>query len=119
MSIGHRIRSRRLELGLSQQELADRLGYKSRSSINKIELDERNLTQQNIKAIADALMTTPEFIMGWAEEEENMKKITANTYTLTTDEEEMLTEYVSLSEEGKAELKKHLELLLKVYAKED
>ena len=64
-TIGNRIRKRREELGLSQDELAKRLGYKSRSSINKIELDRRNLTQSKIKAVADALGTTPSYIMGW------------------------------------------------------
>lgn len=66
-TIGNRIKIRREELGLSQDELARRLGYKSRSSINKIELDQRNLTQSKIKAIADALETTPSYIMGWDE----------------------------------------------------
>lgn len=64
-TIGSRIRERREALGLSQEDLARRLGYKSRSSINKIELEQRNLTQSKIKAIADALETTPEYIMGW------------------------------------------------------
>ena len=77
-TIGNRIRNRREELGLSQDELGKRLGYKSRSSINKIELDQRNLTQSKIKAIADALETTPAYIMGWDEpdqklDEENLK----------------------------------------------
>lgn len=65
MTIGSRIKIRREELGISQTELAQRLGYKSRSSINKIELGERSITQQKIKAIADALNTTPSYIMGW------------------------------------------------------
>lgn len=77
-TIGSRIRNRREELGLSQDELGKRLGYKSRSSINKIELDQRNLTQSKIKAIADALETTPAYVMGWNEpdqklDEENLK----------------------------------------------
>lgn len=67
-TIGQRIKIRREELGLSQEELGKRLGYKSRSSINKIELDQRNLTQSKIKSIADALETTPSYIMGWEED---------------------------------------------------
>ena len=63
--IGLRIKHRRTELNMSQKELAVKIGYKSRSSINKIELGERSLTQQKIKAIADALDTTPSYIMGW------------------------------------------------------
>lgn len=39
MTIGQRIKVRREELNMSQEELAKRIGYKSRSSINKIELD--------------------------------------------------------------------------------
>jgi transcriptional regulator with XRE-family HTH domain len=62
---GTRIRQLREALGLSQDDLAMLLNYKSRSSINKIELGERNLTQSKIKAIADALHTTPAYIMGW------------------------------------------------------
>ena len=62
---GTRIRKLRESLGLSQDDLATLLNYKSRSSINKIELGERNLTQSKIKAIADALHTTPAYIMGW------------------------------------------------------
>lgn len=74
MTIGQRVKLRREELGLSQEELAKRIGYKSKTSINKIELDFRNLTQSKIKAIADALDTTPSYIMGWDEEAEEVKK---------------------------------------------
>lgn len=37
LEIYKRIRTRREEIGISQEELAKRMGYKSRSSINKIE----------------------------------------------------------------------------------
>lgn len=65
--IGNRVRLLREELRMSQDELATRLGYKSRSSINKIELGQRNLTQSKIKALADALGVTPAYIMGWTD----------------------------------------------------
>lgn len=85
-TIGSRIRNRREELNLSQDELARRLGYKSRSSINKIELDRRNLTQSKIKAIADALETTPVYIIGWEELAQNvdLKKLRTEVSELTT-----------------------------------
>lgn len=65
--IGTRIKQLREERGWTQEELAVKLGYKSRSSVNKIELGQRNLTQSKIKAIADALGTTPMYIMGWTD----------------------------------------------------
>ena len=36
MGIGDRIKQRRIELGMSQQELATAMGYTSKSTINKI-----------------------------------------------------------------------------------
>lgn len=72
MTIGQRIKRRREELQMSQEELANKIGYKSRSSINKIELDLYNLKQSKIKTIADALNTTPSYIMGWDELDESV-----------------------------------------------
>lgn len=59
-----RIRSRREELGLSQEELAMRMGYKSRSSINKIELGENDIPYSKIKYFAAALETTTSELLG-------------------------------------------------------
>lgn len=64
--IGRRIRARRLELHLSQDELAKLAGYKSRSSINKIEQGKNDIPQTKIQDIATALSTTVSYIMGAA-----------------------------------------------------
>lgn len=70
-----RIKLRREELGLSQEELAVKLGYKNRSSIHKIEMGVNDIPQSKIEAFAKALQTTPAFLMGWNEEKENDKVI--------------------------------------------
>ena len=62
--VGQRIRARRLELHLSQDELAKLAGYKSRSSINKIEQGKNDIPQTKIQDIATALSTTVAYIMG-------------------------------------------------------
>ena len=49
------IKKRREELGLSQEELAAKLGYKSRSSINKIELGLSDIPFSKITLFAKAL----------------------------------------------------------------
>lgn len=64
MQIGDRIKARRIELGLTQDELAKKLGYKSRSTINKIELNINNITQPKIIDFAAALDTTVSYLMG-------------------------------------------------------
>lgn len=68
MEIGSRIKQRREFLNMSQEELALKVGYKSRSSINKIEADGRGLPQKKIIAFAKALDTTPAYLMGWEDE---------------------------------------------------
>jgi transcriptional regulator with XRE-family HTH domain len=67
MEFYQRIRLRREELGLSQEELAIILGYKDRSTIAKIEKGINDLTQAKIVAFAEALKTTPQYLMGFPE----------------------------------------------------
>ncbi|MBQ5675016.1 MAG: helix-turn-helix transcriptional regulator, partial [Lachnospiraceae bacterium] len=48
------IKNRRIALGLSQDELAQKTGYTSRSSIAKIESGKVDLPQTKIKLFAEA-----------------------------------------------------------------
>lgn len=59
------IKNRRIALGLSQDELAQKTGYTSRSSIAKIESGKVDLPQTKIKLFAEALETTQADLMGW------------------------------------------------------
>ena len=72
MDIGMRIKERRIQLGMSQEELARLLGYKSRSSINKIEVDGRGLPQSKIQLIANILGVSPAYLMGWEDDTGNL-----------------------------------------------
>lgn len=67
--LGRRLKKRRLELGLSQEELATRMGLKSKSTICKIERGEDNLTTDTVRKYADALDTRPSYLMGWEDKE--------------------------------------------------
>jgi len=71
-----RIRARREELGLSQEELAARMGYKSKSSINKIEMGINDIPQSKVLAFARALETTTAYLMGC----DDMEDIPNTTY---------------------------------------
>lgn len=62
--INDRIKQRREELGITQDELARRMGYKSRSSINKIEKSGADIPQSKIELFAKALDTTAAYLMG-------------------------------------------------------
>ena len=89
-TIGTRIKKRREELEMSQETLASKLGYKTRSSIARIENDNRELPQSKIYMIAQVLQTTPAYIMGW-EELNQIKKI--EELELTSNELDDLVKY--------------------------
>ena len=67
-AVGLNIKARREELGLTQEELAKRLNYKSKSTINKIEMGINDITQSKVIAFAKALETTPANLMGWEDD---------------------------------------------------
>ena len=67
LALYQNIRARRIQLNMSQEELAQKTGYTSRTSIAKIESGMVDLAQSKIQAFADALQTTPAELMGWSD----------------------------------------------------
>lgn len=65
LGIGKRIREKREELGLTQLELAHKMGYKSRAAICKVEKGEDNITSDRVTRFANALGCSESYIMGW------------------------------------------------------
>ena len=61
--IGDKIRARRLELGMTQEELAHKMGYKTKSAINKIETNINDVSQSKLIKLADALCCSPSFFI--------------------------------------------------------
>lgn len=86
MTIGKMIKQRREELGISQEELAKRVGYKSRSTINKIEKEINDITQSKVVEIANALNTAPAYLMGFENSSTSQRSIKDKTiYLLLAD----------------------------------
>ena len=69
-TVGENILTLRKHLGWTQEELAKKMGYKSKSTINKIELGINDIPQSKIVKFAQVLGTTPAYLMGWKEEGE-------------------------------------------------
>lgn len=71
--IGKNILRARKALGWSQEELAKRMGYKTRSSIQKIEKGRNDIPQSKIVEFAQVLGTTPATLLGLVDEETRAK----------------------------------------------
>lgn len=86
-NIGLYIKERREALGMSQDELAEKMGYKSRSTIAKIEKGVNDVTQTNIVKFAEVLRTTPAYLMGWEKTEKKNNAIADIVIRMRTDED--------------------------------
>lgn len=67
MLIGDRVRTLRKQKGMTQDELAKKLGYKSKTSIAHIE-NGRDIPRSMVVELAKALDTTPSYLMGWEDD---------------------------------------------------
>ena len=108
MRIGERIRITRLQQGLTIDALADRLG-KNRTTIYRYENgDIENLPLGILDSLAEALNTTPAYLMGWSESDDKhiedpdtglkMKHVkmwreALKDYVLTEEESKKILEY--------------------------
>lgn len=64
------IKKRRLALNMTQEQLAEKLGYSDKGMISRIEKGLIDISHSKIIAFAEALRTTPGELMGWIDEDE-------------------------------------------------
>lgn len=83
MSVGMRIRERRLALGLSQDELAHRMGYRSRNAVSNVETEKEDLTTARVSKYAAALGCTESYLMGWTDAPEGYGGRVESTLTVS------------------------------------
>lgn len=72
-NIGKNIKKERERLGWTQEELARRMGYTSKTTINKVEMGINDIPQRKIMKYAEVLGVAPGVLMGWITEEGNRK----------------------------------------------
>ena len=105
MELYKNIRNRRIELGLTQAELAKKIGYRSISTIAKIERGINDIPQSKIKAFADALNTTPGELMGEVEP-------APVPLSLTQQEETHIKKYRQLDADGREDVDDYVDMKL-------
>lgn len=67
MTVGDRIRQQREAKGITQLELARRIGYTTTGAISLIESGKRDISIDKVREIAKALDVTPHWLMGWSD----------------------------------------------------
>ena len=114
MTIGQRIKQKRIEAGLSVEEMAKKLN-KNRATIYRYESDEiENLPISILSPLATALNTTPAYLMGWSDELETHKNNMirfAEKHNRDFFEKQLLNSFDKLNDEGKKEAIKRVDEL--------
>lgn len=72
MEYFERIKMLRMERGMSQDELAKRMGYADRSMLTKIEAGKVEITVKKLKQFAKVFNVDPAYLAGFSEGQENM-----------------------------------------------
>ena len=96
MTTGEIIRNRREELQMTQEELAELVGYRHKTSINKIESGKQKIMQDKILVFAKALQFTPEQLMGWDTVAQPVEQV-----SLSADELNYIEKYRALDDHGR------------------
>lgn len=99
MELGDKIKKLRIELGMTQEELAEKVGYKSKSTINKIEKNVNDISFEKISVLAKVLKCSPAYLMGWTEEKPQSKIKEGSNVAFIYDESDfmMIPLYSSIS----------------------
>lgn len=120
MNIGERIKLRRKELGLSVDQVAEKLN-KNRATIYRYESNEiENLPINILEPLANVLNTTPAYLMGWEDTSSKsnpnneIQLSTSDKTNLRTDEENLLKNYNKLNTNGKSEANKRIHELTEI-----
>ncbi len=108
MDIGKRIKARRKELGLSAEEVADRMGV-SAATVYRYESNYiSNMGVDKLTPIATALRTSEAYLMGWTTDRSEFD----NFSDLTDAERQLLNNYRQLNAEGQAKLSEYADDLV-------
>lgn len=83
MTTAERIKQRRLELGLTQLEVAKRLGLTSKAAVCKVEKQGDDVTLKSVEKFAHVLHCAPAYLMGWSDEKYDVPKY-KNQHTTNT-----------------------------------
>jgi transcriptional regulator with XRE-family HTH domain len=110
MSIGGKIKSRRIELQWSQRELSDKMGYSNHSTIARIESGTVDIPQSKIVKFAEVLGVSISYLMDW--EEENKKTANKHESGLCVAKQELLALVENCSDEEASRLLQMMELFL-------
>lgn len=101
MTVGERIKMQREIKGMSQLDLAKKIGYATKGTVSLIESGKRDISLDKVCEIAKALDVTPHWLMGWS----------ASPITIKTDLEITIELLKDLTPDQLAKVRNYIEFI--------
>jgi len=110
MTVGMRIKKCRLEQGLTQTELAERMGYSGKTSVCAAETCGDNITTTKVQKFADALGVSARYLMGYEDDDgtTTVKGQLLDAYVRKAEDQQLLEKYHNVS----PEVRKTIDMLI-------
>lgn len=104
MTVADRIKRLREKRELTQLELAQRMGYKTKSAVSQLEASGDKITLKTVTRAANALGVPEAYLMGWYDDEEDNNPIDTSTYSdLSPNEQIIIERYRSVPDDRKSD----------------
>lgn len=109
MTIGEKIKIRRVELGWTQRDLAKKMEYNNHSTIARIEAGKVDVPQSRIVKFSEVLGVSISYLMDWEEVQKNNDTIKSAVVRMRNDNEFLsVVESLLLLDSEKISSVKHL-----------
>ena len=121
--IGRRVREARIAIGLTQDELAEKMGYTSRTTINKIEMGINGIPNSKLPLLAEFLNVDISYLLvGDNKKESALLTLTSKdgkvrTMQITDEQYEIMQKALDIFEIEKDANEKVSKLLNDIYSK--
>ena len=109
LSFGKLIRKYRKESGLTQGELAKKLGYADHTAISHIELGKRDIPRSAVTEFAEILKIDPSILLDALDQYPE-----SPSQSLSEDEQRIIDNYRKLSKEGQKKMIEQIETAVKI-----
>lgn len=107
-TIYERIRRLRLTKGMTQSELAAKVGYSGKDMVSRVEAGKVDITRSRLMQFADALDVSPLFLFNGSESAEDIGK----ELPPISETDKLIEKYNMLDAEDKARIRERIDMLL-------
>jgi len=100
MTVGERVKYRRIELHMSQEELANKANYCGKSAVSRLENSGNDISMKQVKRLSEALDCSMAYLMGWENAPDVQEALNKNDVEKKVEEQKVEEQHTQSPGEG-------------------